>query len=318
MGKAATTAETVRPHIMLGIADDAGAALASDAFIGGFVSLGSLLRRYLPHLGGRQLVVALSVPRRDYAAALIGAGWVLSAPVPELDEPIEVFRNAGQRSYLRAVTEKKVVTGVFSCLDETRTPPRVITGGKKRTVDWYKAVGVLPEACDSVECDVPEFGFLAELTGAAATWLARIAVPAIDLALVGTAKWLREDLAAWVGNGAEDGAAGIQLANYVLPVGDKAATWATCIIPSARLGEGEAIPAHCRAAILDGYGAIKYLNDITVPIVVCIINRSVADDSAAELVVQARVSNSRPIRVAEALRWRPPCGVEALAFTVAL
>jgi hypothetical protein len=185
-------------------------------------------------------------------------------------------------------------------------------------VNRYKSVAVLPGACESNECDIPESGFLADLTGTATSWLDRIAAPAQDLALVGTVKWLREDLSARVGNGAEDGAVGIPLANYVLPNREKAATWGTYIIPSVRLGEGDAIPSHCRAVILDGFGAIKYLNDITVPIVVCIINRSIADESAAELVIQARVSNSRPIRVAESLRWRTPLGVEALAFTVAL
>lgn len=312
------TARTGHPRIMLGIADEAGAPLKGDSFIGAFVSIGSLLRRYLPRLEGRQLVVALSVPCRDYAAALIGAGWMLSAPVPELGEPIDVFRHADRDTYLRAVTEKRVVTGRFTSLDEARTPPRVLTGGKSRTVDWYKAVSVLSDACDNIAGDVPEPGFLAALTGAETTWLRRIAAPAQDLALIGTSKWLREDLAACVGNGAEDGAAGTPLANYVLPIADKAATWATTVISSPRLGEGNTIPSHCTAAILDRYGAIKYLNGITVPIVVCIIDRSVADDSAAELVVQARVSNSRPVSVKDDLRWQPPVGVEALAFTVAL
>jgi hypothetical protein len=311
-------ADTVRPRVILGIADEASTPLASDAFIGAFVGLGSLLRRYIPRLGGRQLVVALSVPRRDYVAALIGAGWMLKGPAPKLDEPIEVFRSADRQTYLRAVTEKKVVSGVFSNLDETRTPPRVIIGGKQRPVDWYKAVAVLGGPSDNVEGSVPEPGFLAALTGAATSWLARVAAPAQDLALVGTAKWLRDDLEACIGNGAEDSGAGTPLANYVLPIADQVATWATAIIPSARLGEGDVIPSHCLAAIFDRYGAIKYLNEITVPIVVCIIDRSVADDSAGELVVQARISNSRPVSLKDDLHWQPPAGVEALGFTVAL
>jgi hypothetical protein len=312
------TADTARPRVMLGIADEAGGLLTSDPFIGAFVSLGSLLRRYVPRLEGRQLVVALSVPCRDYTAALIGAGWVLSGPAPALDKPTDAFRHADRQTYLRAVTETKVVTGIFSCLDETRKRPSVITGGKNWMVDRYRAVAVLAEACDSVEGDVPEPGFLASLTGAATTWLERIAAPAEDLALVGTSKWLREDLAACVGNAAEHGAVGTPLANYVLPVTDKAATWATAIIPSARLGEGSKIPSHRTAAILDGYGAIKYLRDITVPIIVCIVDRSIADDSSAELVVQARRSNSRPVSMKEDLHWQPPVAVEVLAFTVAL
>lgn len=310
-------AEMVRPRVLLGIADNPGAPLASDAFIGAFVSLGSLLRRYRPRLEGRQLVVALSAPRRDYVAALVGAGWMLSSPAPRLDEPIEVFRTVAPGTCLRAVTDRVVVTGAFSKLDEARRDPRVITGGKLRTVDRYKAVAVLDGDCESIETELPDPGFLAELTRTAGTWLARIAAPAMDLALVGTAKWLREDLEACIGNGADEAASGTPLANYVLPRSDRVATWATTVVPSARLGEGDAVPSRCTAAILDRYGAIKYLNDITTPIVVCVIDRSVADDSAAELVIQARVSNSRPVSVTDDLHWQPPLGVAALAFTVA-
>ena len=313
-----------RPRTLLGMADDPADSLLSDPFIGAFISLGSLLRGQLFGLQGRQLVVAVSVPRRDYAAALIGTGWMLKAPVPSLAEPMEVFRwaeaqrQAGQPAYLRAVTEKNVVAGVCSRLDETKTPARVTIGGKTRTVDWYRAVTVLPERCANVENDVADPGFLGELTQVAQTWRERVASPPDDLALVGTAKWLQDDLRACIGNGADDLPAGTRLENYVLPIGNDSATWATAIITSARLSEGSAIPQQCRLAILDRYGAIKYLNEIETPIVVCVIDRSVADDSAAELIVQARVANSRPISIVNELRWKPPTGVEALGFTVAL
>lgn len=303
---------------MLGIADESDAQLASDAFIGAFVSLGALIRRFTPTLQGRQLVVALSVPRRDYVAALIGAGWMLSSPAPRHDEPIEVFRSAVPGTYLRAVTDRAVVSGTFLKLDEARSDPRVVTGGKTRMVNRYQAVAVLEGACEDIETDLPESGFLAQLTGTEDTWLARMAAPPTDLALVGTAKWLREDLQACIGDGADEGARGTPLSSYVLPVSERVATWATAVVPSARLGEGDAIPSHCTVAILDRYGAVKYLNDITTPIVVCVIDRSVADEAAVELVVQARVSNSRPVSVTNDLHWPPPTGVEALAFTVAL
>jgi hypothetical protein len=314
----------VRPRTLLGIADQPTEPLLSHPFVGAFVSLGSLLRKQLMGLEGRQLVVAISVPCRDYAAALIGAGWMLNAPAPGLTDPMEVFRRAeaerqaGYRPYLRAVTEKSILAGAFVKLDETKTPARVTIGGTTRHADWYKAVAVLPFPCENVEMDIPDPGFLGELTGAVQTWRERITAPAEDLALVGTAKWLQDDLSACIGNSAAGHATGTRLETYVLPAGNKSATWATSVIPSARLSEGSAIPQHCALAILDRYGAIKYLNEVETPIVLCVIDRSVADDSAAELVVQARVANSRPISILNDLRWAPPVGVEALGFTVAL
>lgn len=312
------TEVTTSSQTLLGIADDPDAAPTAADWIGSFVDLGSLLRGYSFNLDGRQLVVAISVPRRDYAAVLIGAGWMLNVPTPDLGKPIDVFRSADRKTYLRAVTEKKIVTGKFSSLDESRPPPRVITGGKVYALDYYKAVAVLDGTCENVESDVPEPGYLGDLTGAAQSWLARIAAPPRELALVGTAKWLREDLESLIGNGLEEDGVGTPLANYLLPIRDRAATWATDIIPAVRLAEGEGIPSHCTATILDRYGAIKYLNGIMTPVVVCIVDRSVTDDSAAETVLQACVANSRIVSLKDDLHWRPPAGVEALAFTVAL
>jgi hypothetical protein len=306
------------PKVILGLSDEPGQSLEGDSWIGAFVALGSLLRGYLPRLESRQLVVALSVPRRDYCAALLGAGWMLSSAAPDLGEPIDVFRAAVPGVVLRAVTDKKIATGAFSRLVADRTAPRVITAGTQLLLDRYKAVAVIDGGCPAVFGDVPAPGFLAEFTGAAPTWLSRVAAPPMDLALVGTAKWLMEDLEACIGNAAPGGGDGTPLANYVLPISERAATWATEVIPASRLGEGVGIRADCTAAVLDGYGAIKYLNDLTTPILVCIIDRSVADDSAAELVAQARAANSRPVPVRGGLRWEPPAGVEVLAFTVAL
>ncbi|MGN6414952.1 hypothetical protein [Flexivirga sp.] len=306
------------PRTLLGLADAPTDPLIAGAWVGAFVSLGSLLRRYLPKLDGRQLVLAVSVPRRDYVAALIGSGWMLSCPAPVLEEPIAVFEASERSSYLRAVTDRLIVTGQFTKLEPHSSGPRVLTGGKLLPADRYLAVTVLDGDCESTVGDVPSGGYLAELTGASASWLERLAAPPMDLALVGTSKWLREDLAALVGDGVSEGASGTAMGTYVLPFEPRAATWSTPIISSARLGEGEALPESCAMAILDRYGAIRYLNDITTPIVVCLVDRSVADESAAETIIEARHNNSQPVSIVEELHWRPPAAVEALAFTVAL
>lgn len=311
------TKTSVRPRTLLGLADQPGEPLVVGPWIGSFVALGSLLRRHVPKLGGRQLVLAISVPRRDYVAALIGSGWMLSSPAPVLDEPLAVFERSDRSTFLRAVTDNRIVTGRFSHLEAYLSSVRVFTGGKCFPVDRFRAVSVLNADVESTVSDVPACGYLAKLSGAATTWQARLASPPMDLALVGTNTWLREDLQAVIGNGAsvDDSA---KLGSYVLPYDERAATWSTPVIAAASLGEGAALPESCIAVILDRYGAIRYLNDITVPIVVCIVDRSVADESAAETVIEARLNNSRPLAVVDELQWRPPAAVEALAYTVAL
>lgn len=303
---------------LLGLADEPGEPLVAAPWIGSFVVLGSRLRSYLPKLEGRQLVMAVSVPRRDYVAALIGSGWMLSSPAPVLDEPLAVFEGSDGSTYLRAVTDNRIVTGRFSHVEADPRGSRVVTGGRRFPVDRYRAVSVLDDAVESIASDVPACGYLGELSGAATSWLARLAAPPMDLAVVGTSKWLHKDLQAVIGEGASLDGSATKLGTYVLPYDPRAATWSTPIVSAARLGEGELLPESCSAAILDRYGAIKYLNDIATPIVVCIVDRSVADESAAETIIEARHNNSRPVSVVDELHWRPPAAVEALAFTVAL
>lgn len=306
------------PRRILGLGDSPDAPFRAAPWIGGFVALGSCLRRYLPKLEGRQLVLAVSVPRRDYAAALIGAGWMIASPPPKLAEPIDVFRKADESKVYRGVTEQLIVAGRFSELIDDRQDVRVRTGGKLLPVERYKAVAELDEDVPNISDNVPQPGVLGNISGASMTWLERLASPPGDLALVGTAKWLQEDLETLIGDSAESGSVGTPLSTYVLPQREGAATWSTPVVPPTRFEEGEELPSTCKAAILDRYAAIKYLNDITAPVVVCVVDRSVADDSATELIRESRLSNSQPVSTTTDLGWKPPRAVETLAFTVAL
>ncbi len=108
------------------------------------------------------------------------------------------------------------------------------------------------------------------------------------------------------------------ISDLLLPKSTGAATWFTRLYPSAGFAEQIPLPVGIDAVILDGAGAIKYLSEITAPVAVCILDRSIFDDTAAELVIQLRNTRGEPISLVDSLHWRPPEGVEALAFTVAL
>lgn len=307
-----------RSPVRLGLADGPDQAVEWAPWIGSFIVLGSRLRSFIPKLDGRQLVLALSVPQRDYAAALIATGWMLSSPAPELASPIDAFRAASRGTYLRAVTSNRIHTGAFTWLQAGPEDLRVLVAGKVLPVARYKAVSELDSAVESLHSVLPAPGFLAQFVGVSESWAERMAAPPSDLVLVGTAKWLLEDLAACIGRAGDPKDVPCPLSNYVLPVVKGAATWATQVVSAPKLADEPHLVERHQAAILDGYGAINYLNDIPAPIVVCVIDRSVADESAAETVMEARSSNSRPVSLKNELYWRPPGGVEALAFTVAL
>lgn len=307
-----------RSPVRLGLADGPDQAVEWAPWIAPFIVLGSRLRAFIPKLAGRQLVLAISVPQRDYAAALIASGWMLSSPAPELADPIDVFRAASQATYLRAVTSNRIHTGEFKWLRAGPEGQRVLVADKVLPVTRYEAVAELDAEVESSHSVLPAPGFLAHVVGASASWTDRMAAPPSDLVLVGTVKWLREDLAACIGNATDPKDVPCPLSNYVLPDDKGTATWSTQVVSAPKLADEAHLVEQHQAAILDGYGAIKYLNDIPAPIVVCVIDRSVADESAAETIMEARSSNSRPVGLKDELYWQPPGGVEALAFTVAL
>ncbi|RKF28256.1 hypothetical protein D7I43_06300 [Micromonospora globbae] len=173
------------------------------------------------------------------------------------------------------------------------------------------------------------------------TWGSRLAAPAADLAIVGTLTWLREELGAFlcaegeypdrpqkltddlakasarrkpykvdVGHGS--------LADVILPKGAKVSTWFTRLYPASRVEDQLPLPKDLTAVILDGNSAIKHLGELEASVVICILDRSVADETAAELIVQLRNTRGEPVAIPEDLGWSQPVGVEVLAFTVAL
>ncbi|MBF6386587.1 hypothetical protein [Nocardia farcinica] len=154
------------------------------------------------------------------------------------------------------------------------------------------------------------------MAGLDRAWDARLALPAADLAIVGILKWLEQDFEACLTREA-DLLAPSPIRAVLKPKSAKAATWYTRLYSSARLADHLPLPADLNAVIMDGNGAIMNLGEIEAPVVICVLDRSVADETAAELVTQLRNTRGRPLSLSGDLGWSPPGGVEALAFTVA-
>ena len=294
-------------------------------WIGPLVALGGMASRRPTEPSGRQLIVAVSVPRRDFAAVLVGCGWVLASTAPCLNPPLAVLRGLSTGSPVRLVAEKEVVTDYFVQFHDV-TEPRVELRNSSWLASKIKAAAELPSLEAPMRAPRPRIGSVGRWVGLEASWDERLASPAADLAIVGTRKWLQDDLAAGLGLDVESaGGSGAYakcepdtIAGLLLPNNEGAATWSTRLFPSSRLADQLPLPSEIRAAVLDGAGAIKYLTEIEAPLVICILDRSVADDTAGEIVVQLRNTRGEPYSLKEYLRWRPPAGVEALAFTVPL
>jgi hypothetical protein len=334
-----------RAPIRLALAESPLGTPESAQWIGPLLALGTRASRFARTHTGRQLVVAVSVPRRDFAAVLVACGWIMARPAPDSsDTVLEVMRKLEPGTHVRLVTEREVILDRFTRLDESVSPPRFHLAGSH----WYcariRAVHIAGDV-SGVELPVrmprPHIGGLGALAHLDSTWDARLAAPEADLAIVGTRAWLRDDLDACLSADGVDAprsktliedAAKAQekgrsykvvlghgsLNDVVLPDSPKSSTAFSRIYASARFAEQLPLPRDLRAVVLDGNGAIKYLAEIETPVVVCILDRSVADETAAELIVQMRNSRGEPVSIKEDLGWRAPAGVEALAFTVAL
>jgi len=301
----------------LAIAEDREGPFQAAPWIGPLVALGSRVSRYVDEHPERQLVVVISLPRRDFGAVLVGCGWVMASKAPVLASPIELLRSAEPGVAIRAVNEQYVVSGTFGSLDELATPPRANFAGSGWQVDKIKALALVDGPVPSSRSTRPEVGSVGRLARLDTHWEARLARPAADLAIVGTMTWLKEDLAAFVSR-EEDLADPTAIVDLLLPDASKLATWFTRMYAASGFADELPLPADVDGVILDGAGAIKYLGDVEAAAIICILDRSIADETAAETVVQIRNSRGEPISISEDLRWRAPAGVEALAYTVAL
>ncbi|WP_222431823.1 hypothetical protein [Glutamicibacter halophytocola] len=129
--------------------------------------------------------------------------------------------------------------------------------------------------------------------------------------------WVDEELKSFIGTEHELNDL-TSLATVLLPKSAQSATWYTRLYPSSGFEERLEDTNDLKSIILDGNGAIKHLNSLENPIIFCIIDRSISDDTGAEVINQLRNTRGTPLSLADDLLWSPPIGIEALAFTVPL
>jgi hypothetical protein len=269
-------------------------------------------------MSGEQLVVTVTVPRRDFAAVLIGCGWLMAHSAPALRPPAESLRELAAGTPVRIVTEGNISTSVFRSLDEGRGPARArMEGGAGWLVDKILAVSALPALGRPERAPRPSPGIAEQFAGLDRNWDARLACPPTDLALVGTRAWLLDDVKAYLTVEGRATAPPSLVSGLLLPQGMQPATWSTRLYSSAGFADQLPLPSGILAVVLDGAGAIKYLDDIEAPVVICVIDRSVADETAAEFIVQRRNAGSDPVPVSS-LGWSSVPGIEALAFKMPL
>jgi hypothetical protein len=259
-------------------------------------------------------VVVLSVPRRDFAASLIGAGWTLTrSPDPSAGSPLDVVRSTGTPAWYRAVNVNHVYLGELRQLDESEQPPTIRYAGRHFRINGFKVMSPAPAGSDEQRQDRPGGGSVVRYTRAAEDWDRRLVASQQDLAVIGIESRIRADMeAVLTKTGDPDGD---PLGSLLLPRGPRSAAWFSQIYSSAKLDE---VPEGFNAVILDGQSAIKFVAEVLSPIVVCVIDRSIADETQAENLANMRRVDGTAVPISEILGWRSPAGVEVMGFEVRL
>lgn len=289
-------------------------------WIGPLVALGGMTRRYVPKLESEQLVVTISVPRRDFAAVLVGCGWVLAASHPVAEQPERLLRSLAPGDPVRLVTDHYVIADRFVELSGTSPTEVVLEKQSRWTIDRVRAASP-SETFSSPEREArpspPSLGIWA---GQESTWDARLAAGEPDLAIVGTRAWLEQDALGCIGvqEGPIETTRLDPIAETLRPIGTGRISTFSQLMAAASLAELLPLPDQVEGVVLDGTLAIKYLSEFEAPVVFCVLDRSVGDETAGEHIVQIRNTRGRPLSLRDEIGWRAPFGIEALAFTVPL
>lgn len=293
--------------------DDERSAPVNAPWAGPLLALGARLARQPQPDPESRLVVALTVPTRDLAAALIATGWALTRPVTAPPAVEEVLETLQPSSPVRMVASRELVADRFVSYEVVGGRPRVRVGASGwllEKVDMLLPAPGLP-ATRFRRTGLTLPGSLVTSVDRARTWLVAQVACGADVVLVGTKSCLAAEMAVRPGRG-NLGVGHNSFGEILRPDDGSRSAWGSAILPAARFEEA-VVPPEARLAVLDGSSAIGWLNDLTTDFSVAIIDRSVADDFAAESIIQLRSMGGTPVSLYR-LGWQPPTGVEALVF----
>jgi len=301
---------------MLRLAETESGPFVDTPWADGLFDLGARANQYINSpdriAPDDQLFIAITVPVRDMAASLIAAGWMMTAPVrTSSTEWRSVLAHTEHGILLRMITNRFVILDRYLGFDGERLSLGGVFGADAvRAVS--RVTADIEHPCSRMKAPpAPPFGRPRVKTQD--EWVRFLCSPPEGLAVVGSKAALLSDLAVRVGVEGQSTHA-LHLGDIVLPRVGNVATWATELISPPSLPDDPEDAPTFAAAILDGAPAIKAADQIDAPLLIAVVDRSVMDDTASELVVQRRNTRGVAIRPDIDLGWMPPPGIEVAAF----
>lgn len=281
---------------------------------GELLNLGTRLGRLDQQKPGVRLVVAITVPTRNFAAALIAAGWVLAQPTECTLDVAQVLQDLEPGTPVRMMVGSELIADRYIRVEKIGTQHRVRVGGSAWLIEKIGWLMPAPDLDDHRfgRAVLSRPGSVVNWAGRAETWHISQGSCGADVVIVGTRSWLLGELGIRLGATDDLLADHNSLRELLRPDDGVRSAWASALLPAARFEEA-VIPSECRLALLDGNSAIGWITDMTTEVVVAIIDRSISNDFAAESIMQLRSMAGIPLPLTD-IGWHPPTGVEALAF----
>jgi hypothetical protein len=303
--------ETVPGHLVL--LDDEQREPVGAPWAGPLLALGARLARQPAPGPDSRLIVAVTLPTRDLAAVLIATGWVLTRPVAAPATIEQVLPSLEPNTPVRMITGDELVADCFFGYEVREGRGRVHIGRSSWLMDKVDILVPAPglDASRFGRENLSHPGGLVTMADRVASWRAAQAASAADVVFVGTKAALISEMPVRVGrDGSLSGAN--SFGELLRPDDGVRPAWGSVVLSASRFDEA-VVPPGAGLAVLDGASAIGWLRDTTTGMAIAVIDRSVTDEFAAESVIQLRSMGGVPVPL-DSLGWRPPAGVEALAF----
>lgn len=262
----------------------------------------------------KQVVVALTLPTRDFAAVLIAAGWILASPITPAASPLDVVETLESAMPVRMAIGDTLIAARFFGVTEVEGRARIRVGSSSwhlDTIDFLAAAPLLSEDRFG-RVRIARAGSMINRTGHAASWLAQQCTGSAGVAIIGTKTWLAPEMQLGVAWGDPD-AAFDRLEDILRPDDGCRPSWASAVV-STQLFDSANLPSEAKLSVFDGASAIQLLAGVETPHAVALIDRGSPDAFATDSILQMR-SMGRPVAF-DTIGWAPPDGVESLVFEV--
>lgn len=297
------------------MAEEQDSCFRATPWVNQFLNLGIQSYKFCFETNGirpnEQLIIAVSIPVRDFGSVLIATGWMMKAFKPSSASVQVSLESIRSGSFVRMATKDYIVVGKLL----RPAVDRLSVDGRTFKTSVVKAITPVDETERTGKYDLPPVPPFGPFINSEQAWISYLCNPPQGLTLVGSKSKFKDEFETLITSNNDTNSI-IRLGSIVLPkLEEKTATATTRLFASEELTQID--DTHkCKTAIFDGTSAIHQLDEIDCPLAITILDQSVINEKATDFLIQKRNTRGTPISLEKEMSWKPTEGVRALAFKV--